>query len=293
MKTNKDTSRMTILAVGAAGNVAGLVVPELVKRGVKVRALVRKSEQVAEAKRRGATEVVVGDLADLESLTAALQGVDGVFHIGPVFDPNEIRMGWNMIQAAARAGVRKFVFSSVIHPILSKLPNHAAKAQVEEALINSDLEYTILHPTLLFQNYSMFWTKVVQTGILEEPWSPDTRFSRVDYRDVAEVAAIALTEDRLAYGTFELCSSGILNRHEVAALISKVLGKQITAGTIDPDALGQVPHDMKTMCEHYNHRGLVGNSLVLRTILGREPRTLRAYFEELASTHAAQPGAPR
>lgn len=139
----------------------------------------------------------------------------------------------------------------------------------------------------------MFWTKVVQTGILEEPWSPDTRFSRVDYRDVAEVAAVALTEDRLAYGTLELCSSGILNRHDVAALISEVLGRQITAGTIDPDALGQVPHDMKTMCEHYNHRGLVGNPFVLRAILGREPRTLRAYFEELASTHATRPRAPR
>ena len=104
---------------------------------------------------------------------------------------------------------------------------------------------------------------------------------------MAEVAAIALTEDRLAYGTFELCSSGILNRHEVAALISEVIGKQVTVGTIGPEVLGQFPNDMKTMCRHYDHRGLVGNPLVLRAILGREPRTLRAYFEELANTHAA------
>ena len=293
MKIKNISSRMAVLSVGAAGNVAGLVVRALVERGVKVRALVRKSEQVAEAKRRGATEVAVGDLADLESLRAAVQGVDGVFHVGPVFAPNEIQMGQNMLQAAAQAGVRKFVFSSVIHPILSKLPNHAAKARVEEALINSDLDYTILHPSLLFQNFTFFWDKVLQTGILEEPWSPDTRFSRVDYRDVAEVAAIALTEDRLAYGTFELCSSGILNRHDVAALMGQVLGKQIVVGTINPNALGQIPDDMKTMCEHYNHRGLLGNPLVLRAILGREPRTLRAYFEELASTPATRPGAPR
>src|SRR5579863_9980566 len=287
MEIKKLSSNMTVLAVGAAGNLAGLVVPELVKRGVKVRGLVRKPEQAEEAKRRGATEVAVGDLADLDSLRAALQGVDAVFHVGPAFAPNEIQMGRNMVEAAARAGVRKFVFSSVIHPILSKLPNHAAKAQVEEALINSDLEYTILHPTVLFQNYSIFWTRVMQTGILVEPWSLDTRFSRVDYRDVAEVAAIALTEDRLAYGTFELCSSGILNRHEVAAMISEVLGKQVTVGTIGPEVLGQFPNDMRTMCRHYDHRGLVGNPLVLRAILGREPRTLRAYFEELANTHAA------
>ena len=59
-------------------------------------------------------------------------------------------------------------------------------------------------------------------------------------------------------------------------------GRQITVATLDQDALGPVPADMRTMCEHYNHRGLLGSPLVLRAILGREPRTLRAYFEELA-----------
>ncbi len=47
-----------------------------------------------------------------------------------------------------REGVRRFVFSSVIHPVLSQLSNHAAKAPVEEAVLNSNLEYTFLHPTL-------------------------------------------------------------------------------------------------------------------------------------------------
>jgi len=157
MEIRKAGSNLTVLAVGAAGNLAGLVVPELVPRGAKVRGLVRKPDQVEEAKRRGAAEVAVGDLADLDSLSAALEGVDAVFHVGPAFAPNEVRMGQNIVEAAARAGVRKFVFSSVIHPVLSKLPNHAAKARVEEALIDSDLEYTILHPTVLFQNYSIFW----------------------------------------------------------------------------------------------------------------------------------------
>ena len=151
MKTERIGSPFTVLAVGVAGKVAGLVVPALVARGVRVRGLVRKPDQADDAKRRGATEVAVGDLADLQSLRAALEGVDAVFHVGPVFAPNEIQMGRNIIQAAARAGVRKFVFSSVMHPILSQLPNHAAKAQVEEFLINSDLDYTILHPTVLFR----------------------------------------------------------------------------------------------------------------------------------------------
>jgi uncharacterized protein YbjT (DUF2867 family) len=153
-------------------------------------------------------------------------------------------------------------------------------------VINSDLEYTILHPTVVFQNYAASWARIVETGVLAEPWSADTRFSRVDYRDVAEVAAIAVTEDRLAYGTFELCSSGNLTRHDVAALIGEVLRKEIRAGTIDPDTVGDVPRDMKTMFEHYDHHGLLGSPVALRAIIGREPRTLRTYFEELAAAGA-------
>jgi uncharacterized protein YbjT (DUF2867 family) len=273
---------MKVLAVGAAGNLAGLVVPALVDRGAKVRGLVRKADQIDEARRRGAVEIAVADLADIESLRTALDGIDGVFHVGPAFASDEIEMGRNIIKAAAGAGVRKFVFSSVIHPVLH-LPNHAAKAQVEDLLINSNLNYTILHPTVLFQNYSLVWDRVIQQGILAEPWSPDTRFSRVDYRDVAEVAAIALMEERLAYGSFELCSSEILNRNQVAVLISEVLQRQITVGTIHPHALGQIPNDMKTMFEHYNRHGLLGNPLTLCAILQREPRSLRSYFEELAN----------
>ncbi|HBR1759103.1 TPA: NmrA/HSCARG family protein [Klebsiella pneumoniae] len=272
---------MTILAVGAAGTLAGEIVPALVRRGAIVRGLVHRPEQMQLAKTRGASEVAIGDLSDPTSLDAAMEGVEGVFHIGPVFAPEEVQYGKNIIQAAQRAGVRKLVFSSVIHPVLN-LPNHAAKALVEEVLVNSELEYTILHPTMLYQNYAASWDRIVETGILAEPWSADTRFSRVDYRDVADVAAIALTEDRLAFGTFELCAPDILTRHGVAELLSQVLGKKVGYATLDRNKLGNVPKDMLTMFEHYDHSGLLGNPLTLRSILGREPRTLRAYFEELA-----------
>jgi len=272
---------MTILVVGAAGETAGLVIPALIERGVVVRGLVRKPEQIQRAKARGAAEVMIGNLTDPESLDAALVGIEGVFHIGPVFAPDEVQMGLNMVHAAQRAGVETFVFSSVIHPILD-LPNHAAKAPVERALVSSKMKYTILHPTMLFQNYAQSWGKIQEEGILAEPWAPQTRFSRVDYRDVAEVAAIALTEDRLAYGTFELCAPGIQSRFDVAAILSEVLGKDIRVGKINRAMLTDVPGDMISMFAHYDHAGLLGSALPLRTILGREPRTLRAYFEELA-----------
>ena len=274
----------TILAFGAAGRFAGLVVPELARRGARVCGFVSDPKQADVVREHGADEVAVGDLRDRESLDAALKGVERVFYIAPAFLADEAAVGKTVVDAAIKAGVRRFVFSSVIHPVLSGLSNHAAKAPVEEAVLDSDLEYTFLHPTLFFQNYAEGWDKVLQTSVLAEPWSNETRFSRVDYRDVAEVAAVALTEDRLLYGTFELCAEEALDRRQVAALIADVLGREIAARRIDPDTLGPDAEPMRPMFDHYEHFGLRGNALTLRAILGREPRALRAYFKELAGS---------
>lgn len=278
-----------ILAIGAAGRFAGLVVPALAARGAEVRGFVRRPEEAAAARSVGAAEVAIGDLNERASLDAALAGMDAVFYVAPAFLPNEAGVGQDVVTAAIAAGVRRFVFSSVIHPVIGSLPNHAAKAPVEAAVLDTDLEYTFLHPALFFQNYAAAWPRIAETGVVAEPWSNDTRFSRVDYRDVAEAAAVALTEDRLLYGTFELCADGWLNRHEVAALVGDVLGHEIKAARIDPDKLRADAAPMRPMFDHYERTGLRGNPLTLRAILGREPRTLRAFFEELAAEREHAP----
>jgi uncharacterized protein YbjT (DUF2867 family) len=186
--------------------------------------------------------------------------------------------------------VRRFVFSSVIHPVLSALSNHQAKQPVEEAILASNMEFTFLHPAVFFQNLTSAWPRVVESGVFAEPWSTETRFSRVDYRDVAEVAALALTEDPLVYGTFELCSDGHLNRHDVAAVMSDVLGRPIKAEKLDPKTLGNEGQSaaMRPMFEWYDHHALKGNPLILRAILGHEPRTLKNFVSELAANGAAK-----
>lgn len=270
-----------ILAFGAAGPIAGLVLPELARRHADVRAFVRE-HQAPIARRNGALEVAIGDLTDADSVREALSGISNVFYIAPLFLPDQAAVGQRIVAQAIKAGVKRIVFSSIIHPVLSALPNHTAKALVEEAILDSDLEYTFLHPAILFQNYADAWNNIVETGVVAEPWSNETRHSRVDYRDVAEVAAMALTEDKLVNGTFELCADETLNRHDVAALLSEVTGRNIEARRVDAEAFGRFADLLRPMFEHYDRYGLRGNALTLRTILGREPRTLRAYFEELA-----------
>ena len=275
----------TVLAVGAAGEFAGLVVPELARRGINVRGLVQDAAQGEAVRGHGAAEVAIGDLRDRASVDAALKGVDAVFYIAPAFIDDEARVGKDVVEAAQQAGARRFVFSSVIDPVISALVNHSAKAPVEEAIIESGMEYALLQPALFMQGLARSWAAVVTAGVLAEPWSAETRFARVDYRDVAEVAAIALTEDRLLYGTYQLCAEGNLNRYDVAALMGDVLGRKIEAARSDPPEPtgGGQASPMSLMFSWYDRHGLLANALTLRAILGREPRTLHSYLQELAT----------
>jgi uncharacterized protein YbjT (DUF2867 family) len=282
----------TILAIGAHGRLAGLVPPALRGKGFKVRALVRNEASAARALQNGATETVFGDLRDPDSLRAAVRGVAGVFHVGPAFAPDEARMGVNMVRAAREGDVGKFVFSSVIQPTYAKLPNHASKIPVEEALFESGLDYTILRPTNVFQNLAAALPAVIESGTFGEPFPTAARVARVDYRDVAEAAAIAFQGDHLSHGAFDLCADGSPNREDIVAIMSDVLGRPIVAVEMDFDdwaAKVNLPYDksqidvLRQIHAHYATHGSPGNSLVLRTILGRAPRTLRSFIEELVS----------
>ncbi|MBW4617546.1 MAG: NmrA family NAD(P)-binding protein [Desmonostoc vinosum HA7617-LM4] len=283
---------MKVLMVGATGKYASLVVPELRQRRVTVRALVRDQSKSDAARQQGAEEIAIADLQDPDSLHAAASGVDGVFHINPAFAPNEAELGVAMVEAAKASGVRKFVFSSVIHPSISKLSNHAAKRPVEAALYESGMDFTVLQPTMFMQNFDSSWNTVLEQGCFSLPYSKYAKASYVDYRDVAEVAALALTGDRLGYGTFELCAPGMVNRIELAAMMSEAIGRTVEAGEPSFDEWTQAAHisegsrreGMRTMYADYDQYGFPGgNALVLRAILGREPRSLQQYIQTLAS----------
>ena len=282
---------MKVLMVGATGRYACHVLPALKKKGLKVRALVRSRDSERTARERGADETAWGDLVDARGLISAAVGVDAVFHIGPAFALRESDMGVTMVEAARAAGVGKFVFSSVMHPSISKLTNHAAKRPVEEALYESGMTFTVLQPAIFMQTMEHGWNEVIRSGRFLMPYSRRVRTCYVDYRDVAEVAALAFTTDTLDNGTFELCSPGMYNRGEIAALMSDALGLRIEAGEISFDAWadaegipeGPVRAGLKRMYADYNQHGFRGGSaVVLKCLLGSEPRTLKEFFRELA-----------
>jgi uncharacterized protein YbjT (DUF2867 family) len=281
-----------VLMVGATGKYAHHVLPELKKRGVKVRALVRNRDSEKKAREYGADEVVVADLQEARGLISAAVGVDGVFHIGPAFAPRESDMGITMVEAARAAGVSKFVFSSVMHPSISRMTNHSSKRPVEEALYESGMTFTVVQPAIFMQTMEGGWKEIIRSGKFALPYSRRVKTCYVDYRDVAEVAAKAFVTEEFDNGTYELCAPGMFNRSEIAALMSETLELRIEAGEMSFDTWAdraQVPEGpvragLKRMYAEYNQYGFRGgNPTVLKCLLGREPRTLQQFFQELVA----------
>ena len=282
----------SVLVTGVTGRYTGLAIPMLAERGIHVRALVRDEGRGAQATARGATEYTVGDLRDADSLERAVAGMNGVYYIAPVYPGGESqRVGQLLVEAAKRAGVRRFVFSSVIHPMIAELDNHIQKIPVEAAVVGSGMDFAILRPCHFYQTIIRTWPEVMRSGVFTEPFSLTSRLSWVDYRDVAEVATIALTEDRLRNGTFDLCADAGYDRNDVARIMTEVLDRPVAAKRSDveewlscrpmPDDGGYTRGSVVKMYDYYDRYGLVGNPLILRTLLGREPRSLHQFLRDL------------
>ncbi|HSL46436.1 MAG TPA: SDR family oxidoreductase [Anaerolineales bacterium] len=150
-----------ILVVGSTGFLGSEICRRLTASGKSVRGLVRSTsdpEKVARLKGMD-VETVVGDLRDPASLAAACQGMDTVITTatttvsmqpGDSIPITDQQGQLDLVQAARQAGVRKFVFISVPQR-MEPCPLTTAKRTVEQAVISSGMDYTILCPCLFME----------------------------------------------------------------------------------------------------------------------------------------------
>lgn len=93
--------------------------------------------------------IVVADHHESTIFTSAFDGMDLVFHDGLPIHPQEEAMSLAAIDVARTAGVKHFILLSVLQPVRMKLPTHKVKLNIEEYLVESRLDYTILQVTSL------------------------------------------------------------------------------------------------------------------------------------------------
>jgi uncharacterized protein YbjT (DUF2867 family) len=280
-----------ILVTGAAGKTGQAIIRALAGRGAAVRAFVYRPEQTARVKTSGAQEVVIGELHDEAAFGQAAQGVEALYHICSNMHPDEIEIGRIAIRAAQAAGVAHFVYHSVLHPQVEAMPHHWHKLRVEEMLFESGLTYTIMQPAAYMQNILAGWTLIQEQGIYRVPYRPEARLSLVDLEDVAAAAAITLTEPGHTGAIYELVGPDALSQHEVAAVLSRVLGRPVRAEQISIEAwtrpaqaagMGAYPIEtLVRMFRYYDQHGFWGNARVLGWLLNRPPTSFAAFVERI------------
>jgi len=281
-----------ILVTAANGNQGKLLVPKLLAGGLPVRACVQTDASASRLRAAGVPEVVVGDITEPAVLARAMSGVTSVYHVGPTLHPREREMGMALVDAARTEGVQHVVFSSVLHAITTDLVQHEFKRDIEEHLLSSDLEFTILQPS----NYMLplRLRPPFERGVFELSWSLERRQSLVALHDVTDVAALVLREGRRHYGaTYELVGSGRYTAYDLGEVIAGVLGRPIEVCEIEPETYlrgwmaDADPTDVaykvkvsRAIAARYSSHDFVGNPNVLTWLLGRPPTTYEGYVRE-------------
>jgi uncharacterized protein YbjT (DUF2867 family) len=272
-----------IVVTAAGGQTGSAVVRALWSRGERVRALVGSSQPRPELTALSA-EVVATDLTDPTAVEPLLAGADALYLIWPNFDPGETAGAVALLGAARRAGVGRVVYHSVLRPQARSMPHHAAKDRVEEALDASGLAWRVLQPCAYADNLDGQVADVARMGTFRSPWGLAQAQSLVDLRDVADAAAVLLTEDGLDGGTFEAAGPERLPAPRIADLLGEWLGREVRAVDAVPD--GPVPTDYAARCsrlmfDHYRAHGFTGSPRVLEALLGRPARTFAEHLRVL------------
>lgn len=275
-----------ILITGAAGKSGRALLRELAARHQEPRVFVRSAAQAEWLMKNGAAEAVVGDLLHVDGLHVACRGADAVYHICPNMHPAEVAIARNVIQASLDAGVSHFVYHSVLHPQTEEMPHHWQKLRVEELLLKSGLTFTILQPAAYMQNVAANREIIRRRGLYRVPYRCSTRLGLVDLCDVAEAAARVLTEPDHDGAIYELAGGEILDQHQIAAILTDVLGQPISAVEISRDDWARTSgldrgsyalDSLLKMFVYYEKYGFWGNSNVLALVLGRSPTTFCEY----------------
>lgn len=226
----------TILVTGATGTVGSQVVKQLTAIGADIRAAVRSTSKAAGMNK---VSLVEFDLNKPATVQVAFEGIDKVFLATPLVS-NMVELDAMTIEAAKKAGVKHIVRLSVMGADTEQeFPLGNLHRQVEKLIEASGISYTFLRPNSFFQNYITFTGSTIKSQNSFYLPLGDGKVSFVDVRDVAALAAVELTQNSDENKAYEVTGSQAISNHQIASMLSKVLGKPISYISISEDTARQ------------------------------------------------------
>jgi uncharacterized protein YbjT (DUF2867 family) len=223
----------TVLVTGATGRQGGAVVRHMYPKGWRLRALTRNpSAHAAKELARQGVEVVRGDLEDPPSLEPVCRGVYGVYSVQDFWSvgaKREVQQGKNLTDAAKKAGVQHFVYSSVggaeRH---TGIPHWESKWEIEKHIRELALPATILRPASFMETYHILEVEVgILKGKLVDPIRADKPYQTIATDDIGAFVALAFERPKDFIGLeLEIAGSELTNL-ETAQVFSRVMGKPV------------------------------------------------------------------
>ena len=220
-----------ILVVGGSGFTGGHAVPLLWKRYDEISCLVRSSSKVSHINLPG-VKFELGDLTDRESLTAALRGKDTVVNIASLVggSANKAVFAENIVAACKAAGTSRAIFVSSTS-IFTTLPaeSKSARLAAEAVVLNSELDYTILRPTMIYggggdRNMIRLIRFLRRSPLVFVPGSGELRQQPIHVDDLSCAIVACLEADTTIRKIYNLSGAEPITFNEVVDEICRALG---------------------------------------------------------------------
>jgi uncharacterized protein YbjT (DUF2867 family) len=212
-----------MILVTTAGKVGSETARLLRQRDVPVRVLARdlaKAKALADA----GAEIATGDLEVPANIDDAMAGVSTVVLVSPAAPAQEL----NVVASAARAGAGHVVKATSKASPDSPIARRRWQSEIEAGLVASGIPHTLLRSNAYMQNVLALAPAIAATSSFGSS-AGQGRTGMVDARDVAALAAeIAALPAPHAGKTYWLTGPGLISNYDIAAILSRQLGRTIT-----------------------------------------------------------------
>jgi NAD(P)H dehydrogenase (quinone) len=282
-----------VLISGATGDTGRSAVKEAIALGLDVRAMVHGRDARSEALEKLGAAVVLGDLLEIDTVHAAMEGVDAAYLVWPVA-PGLIHATVNFAQAAKETGVSTIINLSQRSANRFSTSHSCRDSFVAEQVLNwSSVPVIHLRPTYFLEWLLYPWQlPYLQQGILRMPVGKG-RHSPIAADDQGRVIG-ALLKDPEAYigKTIPVSGPVEMDHEQMAAELTEALGRKIAFQDIPIDeycrsleAMGVPAYIVQHLggaMDDYQHGHMSGADNNVEKLTGRRSMTVA----EFARAHA-------
>jgi NAD(P)H dehydrogenase (quinone) len=278
-----------ILITGATGATGKNAIKKLLALEVPVRAMVHNIDARSEELTAQGAEIVLGDLSDFDSVSAALEGITGAYFVYPIQVPGILEATAFFAQAAIENGVGAIVnMSQITARRVAK--SHAARNHwiAERLLDRSGVPVTHLRPTLFAEWLTYLAQAIREKSILPLPFG-ESRYAPIAAEDQGRVIARILRNPAEHAGkVYPLYGPSELSQHEIAEILTQVLGRTITYVAMEIQPFEQVLKDMGFNAHFIQHISAVaqdcrdgvcsGTNDLVEKLTGQKPMPMTEYI---------------